>query len=111
MGVLIKGLILGTIGAVLAVPALIVLAIFGLPLFIAGAVLLGVFVAVPVMILAALALPLFVVAAVFIALFVVAVVLALKLALFVVLPILLVALGISWLVRAAQSRRDQHLYA
>jgi hypothetical protein len=111
MGALIKGLILGTIGAVLAVPALIVLAIFGLPLFIAGAVLLGVFVAVPVMILAALALPLFVVFAVFVALFVVAVVLALKLALFVVLPILLVALGISWLVRAVHARHDQQLYA
>jgi hypothetical protein len=111
MGALIKGLILGTIGAVLAVPALIILAIFGLPLFVAGAVLLGVFVAVPMIILAALALPLFVVFAVFIALFVVAVVLALKLALFVVLPILLVALGISWLVRTAHSRRDEHLYA
>ncbi len=111
MGALIKGLILGTIGAVLAVPALIVLAIFGLPLFFAGAVVLGVFVAVPLMILAALALPLFVVSAVFVVLFLAAVVVALKLALFVVLPILLVALGISWLVRAAHSHRDQHLYA
>jgi hypothetical protein len=111
MGALVKGLILGTIGAVLAVPALIVLAIFGLPLFIAGAVLLGVFVAVPLMILAVLALPFFVVSAMFIVLFVAMVVVALKLALFVALPILLVVLGISWLVRAARSHRDQHLYA
>jgi hypothetical protein len=111
MGALIKGLILGTIGAVLAVPALIVLAIFGLPLFLAGAVVLGVFVAVPMIIVAALALPFFVVAVVFIALFAAAVLVALKLALFVVLPVLLVAMGISWLVRAAHSRRDQHLYA
>ena len=111
MGALIKGLILGTIGAVLAVPALFILAVFGIPLFIAGAVMFGVVVAVPMIILAALALPLFVVFAVFIALFLVAVVLALKVALFVVLPVLLVALAISWLVRTAHSRRDEHLYA
>jgi hypothetical protein len=106
MGTLIKGLILGTIGAVVAIPALIVLALFGLPLFIAGAAVVGVFLVVPFIVLAALALPMLLVAGVFVAIFVVAIVVALKLALFVVLPILLLVMGISWIVRHAQARHD-----
>lgn len=106
MGTLIKGLILGTIGAVVAIPALIVLAVLGLPLFIAGVAVAGVFVAVPLIVLAALAMPVLLVAGVFIAIFVVAIAVALKLALFVVLPILLIAIGISWIVRTAHARRE-----
>jgi hypothetical protein len=106
MGTLIKGVFLGAIGAVVAIPALIVLALFGLPLFIAGAALLGVFVAVPFIVLAALALPMLLVAGVFAAIFVVAIAVALKLALFVVLPILLLVMGITWIVRHANSRRN-----
>jgi hypothetical protein len=108
MGPLIKGIIFGTIGAILAIPALIILAVFGLPIFIVGAVLMGVFVAVPFIVLAALALPMLLVVAITFGLFVIAVVVALKLALFVVLPILLVALGISWLVRTAQAHRHEY---
>jgi len=105
MGVLVRGIVLGTIGAVVAIPALIILAVFGVPLFFVGAALLGVFVAVPFIVLAALAIPFFVLFAVIVVGVLVAAVLALKVALFVVLPILLVALAVSWIVRHSQARR------
>jgi len=105
MGPLIKGVLLGLIGAIVVAPIVLILAILGLPFIVAGSIVLGVFFAIPIVLFAALTIPFLVLAALATAAVVVTVVLAAKLALFVVLPVVLIALAVSWLARA---RERQH---
>lgn len=105
MGSLIKGVLVGLIGAVTIVPVVLLLALIGIPIFVAGAVVVGALVAIPVIIVAALSLPFLVLAALLVAAVAITVAVAVKVALFVVLPIAVIALAIGWLARTAQSRR------
>lgn len=105
MAPLVKGVILGMIGAVVLAPIVFLLALVGIPLFVAGAVVVGVLLAIPLLILAAISLPFIALAGVLGAALVVAMVAAAKIAIWVVLPIVLITLAITWLVRTSEARR------
>jgi hypothetical protein len=105
MAPLVKGVLLGMVGAVVLAPIVFLLALVGIPLFVAGAVVIGVLLAIPLLVLAAISLPFLVLAGVLGAALVVALVAAAKIALWVVLPIALITLAVTWLVRTSESRR------
>jgi len=105
MGPLVKGVILGIVGAVVFVPLVLFLAILGIPLFMAALAVIGALLAVPLIVVAAISIPFVVLAGVVLVAIVAAVMVAAKVAIFVVLPIALVALAIGWLVRTSHARR------
>ena len=104
MGPIIRGVILGVIGAVVLAPVVLVLALFGIPLFMGGAIVLGAVLAIPLIIVAVLSIPLIVVFGALTLVVGIALLVAVKIALFVVLPIVVVGLFIGWLARRNQTR-------
>lgn len=107
MAPLVKGVLLGMIGAVVLAPFALLLALVGIPLFVAAAVVVGALLAVPLLVVAAISLPFFALAGVLAAALVVAFLAAVKIALWVVLPIALITLAITWLVRTSQAHRAE----
>ena len=93
----------GSIAAAIA----LVLALFGIPLFMAGAIILGAVLAIPLIVLAVLSIPIVAVLGVLGLVVVLALVVAIKIAIWVVLPIVIVGLVVGWFVRA--NRRQQGL--
>ncbi len=105
MAPLIKGAILGIIGAVVLAPIALVLALFGIPLFVAGAIVLGTVLAIPLIIVAVLSIPFIAVAGVLGLVVAVAFIIAIKIAIWVVLPVVIVGLLLGWLVRTSRQRQ------
>ncbi len=105
MAPLVKGAILGVIGAIVLAPIALVLALFGIPLFIAGAIALGAVLAIPLIVVAVLSIPFIAVLAVLGLVLVIALTVAIKLAIWVVLPVVIVGLLLGWLVRASRQRQ------
>ncbi len=104
MAPLIKGAILGIIGAVVLAPIALVLALFGIPLFVAGAIVLGAVLAIPLIIVAVLSIPFIAVLGVLGLVVAVAFIAAIKIAIWVVLPVVIVGLLLGWLVRTSRER-------
>lgn len=104
MGPLIKGMFIGVVGAVVLLPAALLFAIIGLPLFLVGGALVAAALAVPLILVAALSLPFILLAGLAMVAVFVAAVIAIKIALFVVLPVALIALVIGWAVRTYHER-------
>ena len=104
MAPLIRGAILGVIGAVILAPIALLLALLGIPIFVAGAIVLGAVLAIPLIIFAVLSLPFIIVFGVLGIVIVVAVAVAIKFALWVVLPIVIVGLLVGWFLRTRRER-------
>lgn len=102
MGSLVKGVFFGMLGVIALLPVAIVLAILGLPILIAG----GLVLAIPLLVIAALSLPFIILAGVLGLVVFVMIMVALKIALFVVLPIAIVIMMIRWLTRTLAARHD-----
>jgi hypothetical protein len=105
MGTLVKGVIFGIIGAVIFVPVVLFLAVLGIPLFIAALAVIGALLAVPLIVVAAISLPFIALAGIVLVAIAATILVAAKVAIFVVLPIALVALAIGWLIRTSHARR------
>ena len=104
MAPLIKGAILGIIGAVVLAPIALVLALFGIPLFMAGAIVLGAVLAIPLIVVAVLSIPIIAVLGALGLVVVVALAVAVKIAIWVVLPVVIIGLLLGWLVRTNRDR-------